>query len=200
VGLADGIDVPPGTTFVFPEAPHALREFVFQPMLGDARAWWMIDMGAMERAMLRGEVRDLRTQVPEGLAEARAAIVAMLDALSREAPGPLVLGGFSQGAMLSLDVALRCPEATRNLVGVVLLSGTFLAEQEWTPLMPQRRSLPVFQSHGEADPILPFSIAENLRDAMQRAELDVTFAPFRGPHTITPKTLALLSAWLRTLA
>jgi phospholipase/carboxylesterase len=206
VGLASDIDVPPGTTLVFPEAVHSLQDFLVQPV-GDARAWWMIDMGAMERAIVRGELRDLRAQVPEGLAEARAGVVSMLDALEAENASAglpesdcprLVLGGFSQGAMLSLDVALREPE--RSLAGIVLLSGTLLAEREWMPLMPGRKGTPVFQSHGDSDPILPFSIAENLRDGLKGAGIDVTFDPFRGPHTITPRVLEHLSAWLRALS
>ena len=40
-------------------------------------------------------------------------------------PGRLVLGGFSQGAMLSLDVALHRDVAP---AGLVLMSGTLLAE------------------------------------------------------------------------
>lgn len=204
VGLGEAIDVPAGTTFVFPEAPHSLKDFVFQPLMGDARAWWMIDMGAMERAIVRGEVRDLRTEVPEGLADARAGVVAMLDALEAEHDGTpegerprIVLGGFSQGAMLSLDVALRDPR--RSLAGVVLLSGTLLAEREWVPLMSGRTSTPVFQSHGTVDPILPFSIAESLRDALTGAGVGITFEPFRGPHAIPPQVITRLSAWVRDL-
>ncbi len=205
VGLADGIDVPQNTTFVFPEAPHSLQDFLFEPLYGDARAWWMIDMGAMERAIVRGELRDLRGQVPDGLAEARRAVMSMLDALAveeadkpEEARGRLVLGGFSQGAMLSLDVALRARELP--LAGIVLLSGTLIAEQQWSPLFAGRRGARVFQSHGEQDPILPFSIATTLRDRLIEAGLDVTFDPFQGPHTIPPATLARLGAWLHALA
>lgn len=199
VGLAEDLDVPEGTVFVFPEALHPLHDFMARPLYGDARAWWHIDFAAMERAVARGEVRDLTGQVPEGLADARAAVAAMLDALDRErGPGPLVLGGFSQGAMLSLDVALR--EPTRELAGIALLSGTFLAEREWTPLMPQRRGTPVFQSHGETDPVLPSSIAERLRDALRSAGVDVTFVPFRGGHVIPAATVEGLGRWLGALA
>lgn len=199
VGLAGGLDVPPGTVFVFPEALHALQDFVSQPLFGDARAWWMIDFAALERAMARGELRDLTGAAPEGLVEARTAVNEMLAALSKEISTKhrLVLGGFSQGAMLSLDVTLRDP--SRAVAGVVQLSGTLVAAHEWTPLMPTRVGLPVFQSHGENDPILPFAIAERLRDAMKTAGLDVTFDPFAGPHTIPQRTLARLGAWLRAL-
>jgi phospholipase/carboxylesterase len=140
--------------------------------------------------------------VPEGLADARAAVVALLDALRDDPelapPGHrLVRGGFSQGAMLSLDVALRQPD--RSLAGIVLLSGTLLAEEEWLPRIGARRGLPVFQSHGTEDALLPFGIAERLRDALQAGGLDVTFERFVGPHTIPHGTLTRLGAWLRAL-
>ena len=197
VALSAELDVPPGTVMLFPEALHSLREFV-TPLSQSARAWWMIDMARLERAIARKEARDLAGEVPEGLADARAAMNEMLDALGETVPlDRLVLGGFSQGAMLSLDVAQRNPE--RKLAGLVLLSGTLLAEREWAPRMAGRKGTPVFQSHGETDPVLPFSVAERLRDALTAAGLDVAFDPFPGPHTIPPRTLQRLGVWLRSL-
>ncbi len=199
VGLADGLDVPAGTTFVFPEAPLDLAAATGQRMFGEARAWWLIDFARLERAIATGELRDLSADVPEGLAEARVAVMSMLDALAKESPdGPIVLGGFSQGAMLTLDVAVR--DHARALAGVVLLSGTLIAERDWAPLLPNRRGLPAFQSHGKTDPILPFSIAERLRDMLVTAGLDVTFDPFGGPHTIPLPTLGKLGAFLTRIA
>ena len=202
VGLADEIDVPPGTVMIFPEALLGLREVLGQPMFGDARAWWLIDFARLELAIARGEARDLSGEVPDGLAEARAAYSEMLDALAKEVPTDrLVLGGFSQGSMLSIDLALRQPE--REISGLVILSGTMVAEHEWKPLMSERARrqprMPVFQSHGRSDAILPFSIADRLRDSLSSAGFDVTFDPFAGPHTITPTTLKALNAWLRRL-
>jgi phospholipase/carboxylesterase len=161
VSLWRVIDAPRGTRFVFPEAPLAM------PAFGGGRAWWMIDLASIERAMARGEARDLSRDVPAGLADARAGLVAMLDDLDRALrPSKLVLGGFSQGAMLSCDVALR---TERPIAGLVMLSGTFIAENEWRPLMPQRKGLPAFMSHGREDRMLPFAQAERLRSALTDA-------------------------------
>lgn len=188
VSLWRVVDAPPGTRFVFPEAPLAL------PGGFGGRAWWMIDLARIERALERGETRDLSRDVPEGLAEARAAVVAMLDDLERTLrPSKLVLGGFSQGAMLACDVALR---TDRALAGLVLLSGTFLAEDEWRPLMPRRRAMPVFASHGKDDRLLPFGQSENLRAALADAGLPVTWMPFRGAHEIPPKVVEGLGVFL----
>lgn len=184
---------PPGTRFAFPEAPLEL-----ELGLGDSRAWWMIDMLKLEAALMRGELRDLTRDVPAGLAEARAQVVGMLDALERELGvdgSRVVLGGFSQGAMLALDVALR---SARPFAGLTLLSGTLLAEDEWVPLMPARAGLPVLQSHGRMDPLLPFAIAERLRDELSKAGLAVKFLPFNGGHEIPGSAFDALDAFLRS--
>lgn len=197
VGLTESLDVPAGSVLVFPEAPHALRDLFSAPVYGDARAWWPIDMARLERSLARGEVRDLTSEVPEGLASARQALSSMLDELAKQVPADhrLVLGGFSQGAMLALDVALR--EPSRKLAGLILLSGTMIAEHEWTPRMSGRRGTPVFQSHGKSDPILSFAIAERMSDVLKSEGLDVTFESFQGPHTVPESTLEKLGRWLR---
>ncbi len=189
VSLWRVIDAPPGTRFVFPEAPHSL------PGFADGRAWWMIDLAGIERALARGETRDLSREVPDGMAEAHASVVAMLGDLDRTLhPSKLVLGGFSQGAMLSCDVALR---SDVPLAGLVMLSGTFVAEDEWRPRMPLRKGLPVFESHGKEDRLLPFVQAERLQGALTEAGLAVTWSPFRGGHEIPSQVVSGLGTFLR---
>jgi phospholipase/carboxylesterase len=190
VPLARVLAVPREVRFAFPEAPMDLG-----PEAMGGRAWWWIDMVRMQTAAMRGEPIDRSQEIPEGLAEARAHVVAMLDDLDQAlSPPSVVLGGFSQGAMLSCDVALR---TARPLAGLALFSGTLLAEPEWAPLAAARRGLPVVLSHGQADPILPFAGAERLRDLLRRAGLDVTWIPFRGVHEIPPPALDALAALIR---
>jgi phospholipase/carboxylesterase len=200
VGLAGMIDAPPGTTFLFPEAPHALSDLLGgeTSIYGGARAWWMIDVARLERATRLGELRDPSSEVPEGLAAARAAFIAMLDALAEQGTpaSRTVIGGFSQGSMMATDVALR---DARPLAGLVVLSGTLLAEKEWIPRMTSRAGLPVFQSHGTVDPILPYAIAERLRRELDGAGAAVTFRSFEGGHGIPPEVMRDLGLWLRGL-
>lgn len=191
VPLADEIAAPPGTRFIFPGAPLELPMGYF-----DARAWWMIDMERLQRAMMLGEVRDLSRDVPEGLGEARLMVDELLDEVQaryQENGQRLVLGGFSQGAMLATDVALR---SDRPLAGLVLMSGTLLAEDQWAPLMARRAGLKILQSHGTMDPILPFSLAERLRDLWLAAGADLQFVPFHGGHQIPRQVIDRLSALL----
>lgn len=180
VDLGRVLPAPPNTRFVFPEAPIALDMFGMM----DSRAWWMIDVERMQQAIMSGQVRDLTKEVPEGLTEAREMLIAFLDEVETKlgvSGDEMILGGFSQGAMLSCDVTLR---TERDLAGLALMSGTLLAEDEWLPLMPKRAGLKVFQSHGQMDPLLPFTIAARLHDEMSKAGLDVDFVAFPGMHEI----------------
>lgn len=190
VSMAGAIAAPPGTTFLFPEAPLSLGDLMPIPIMGDARAWWQIDVGRFERAMMAGTLDQIVDEIPDGLAKARADLSAMLE----HVPGDrVVLGGFSQGSMLATDVMLR---SERTFAGLAILSGTFIAAKEWTPRMAARTGLKVFQSHGTEDPLLPFPIAEKLRHAMDDAGMLVSFTSFEGGHGIPPSVMRDLGTWL----
>jgi len=109
--------------------------------------------------------------------------------------GRVVLGGFSQGAMLATDVALRLEEAP---AGLVILSGTLLNEGDWARRAPMRHGLRVLQAHGRQDPLLPFSGAEALRDLLVLSGLMVDFVGLEAGHTITLDGVRRLAAFLAT--
>ena len=186
LGRALGLE---GVSFAFPEAPLDLG-----PMFGFGRAWWRIDPMRLQQAMLTGVPWDLSTEHPPALPQVREQVVRMLDVLEeRLRPSKLILGGFSQGAMLSTDVALH---DARPLAGVVLLSGTLLAASEWTPRMKERANTPFFQSHGTQDMTLDYGGAEALRDALGDADVPLTFVDFAGGHEIPPRVLVALRTFL----
>ena len=182
VPLAEALQLARDVRFAFPEAPLDLG-----PEAMGGRAWWWIDMMEMQRARMRGQEIDRTQTVPDGLAEARAKVDAMLDEIERRfSPPAIVLGGFSQGAMLACDVALR---STRKLAALALLSGTLIAQQEWEPVAKSRAGMRVFQSHGREDSMLPFGGAVKLRDFLTKAGLVVEWVPFHGGHGIPPVEL-----------
>jgi phospholipase/carboxylesterase len=189
VPLSRVLDAPAGTRWAFPAAPIAL------PGMGyDARAWWRIDIEKHIMAVQRGEAAMPR-ETPAGMAEARDAVIVLLDELEAHTrPSKMVLGGFSQGAMLACDVALR---TARPFGGIALLSGTLVARDEWARLAETRRGLRVFESHGNADPLLPFAEAEKLRGLLKDGGADVTWVPFRGGHEIPATVLDALGPWMR---
>ena len=193
VPLGRVLDVPSAVRFVFPEAPIPL-----DMGYGAARAWWLIDMERIERAAHGDAVEVLASDHPEGMPEARALVRNMLDEVtSALGGGPLVLGGFSQGAMLSCDVAL-CD--SRPLGALVLMSGALVARSAWAPLAGARRGLRVIQSHGTEDPLLPVASAMALRDLLRSGGLEVQWVQFRGGHTIPEGVLEKLGVLLTALA
>jgi phospholipase/carboxylesterase len=150
----------------------------------------------LQRAVTSGCYEPLTTRVPAGMAEARAQIEALLLALESELAvkrSQLVLGGFSQGAMLATDVTLR---AATPPAGLVVLSGSLLASEEWRPLMPGRSGLPVLQSHGRSDPILPYELAEQLKTELTQAGLLVEFHPWNGGHGIPAGVIDALGRFM----
>jgi phospholipase/carboxylesterase len=193
VSLARELDAP--VRLVFPAAPLELGG-----LYGDSRAWWMLDLDRLEDELRRGVPRDHRGEVPEGLAAARDHVMRLLDQLAVRfaiAPDRLVLGGFSQGAMLSLDVALHraAPPA-----GLILMSGTLIAESEWRPRMASLAGVPVMMSHGRHDGLLPYHVAEVLRDRLVGAGAVVDWQPFLGGHEIPRAVIDAAGALLRGVA
>jgi phospholipase/carboxylesterase len=195
--LADEIaqDGAPSIRYAFPEAPLEISG-----VYGAARAWWMLELAQLEDELRRSAPRDRRGEVPDGLPEARAQVLRLLDQLDARFPMPhaeLVLGGFSQGAMLALDVALHLP---RPPAGLLLLSGTLINEAQWQPRLASLRGVPILQSHGRADNLLPYAAAEGLRDRLRAAGAAVEWHSFVGGHEIPRAVVAAIGAFLRRLA
>lgn len=194
VPLGDVIGAPAGTRWLFPEAPLSLTMGY-----GDARAWWIIDMARIQADRAAGRVRDMSMEIPKGLALAREKVAAFLTDLPRHLLvdyKKTVIGGFSQGAMLSCDTVLQ---TGHPFAGLVQLSGNLLAQPVWGPLMAKRKGLPVFQSHGLQDDILPYAGAERLRDALSKAGLAVEWHSFRGGHEIPEPILRQLGGFLTSV-
>jgi phospholipase/carboxylesterase len=198
VPLHRALDVPREVRFVFPAAPIELEPGA--PEEFSPRAWWLIDILGLRQAIAEGRAVDLAREKPPGLDEARALVDGLLSALETELDAPLervVLGGFSQGAMLACDVALR---STRSPAGLVLLSGAPVAVPEWRILAPARKGLPVLMSHGRSDPILPFAGGEYLRDLLREAGLAVEFIEWNGGHGVPDGVLKRLGPFLAARA
>jgi phospholipase/carboxylesterase len=178
--------------FVFPEGPLDLRAYG-----GTGHAFWLADGPSRAEALSSGKPRDLSSFEPEGLDRARADLSALLDELARDTgKDELVLGGFSQGAMLALDLALR---DARPLSAVVQLSGCRIAERLWNPRLETRRGLPAFISHGTQDPDLCFQATARFQDDLRRAGWSVDFFPFEGGHETPLPVLRRLKKFLNGL-
>jgi phospholipase/carboxylesterase len=95
---------------------------------------------------------------------------------------------------VSCDVAL-C--STRALAGLILMSGTLLAQERWQAGAPGRADLRILQSHGRQDALLPFDAATRLRDLLRAAGCDVPWIEFNGGHEIPAGVLAGVGELIR---
>lgn len=176
LGLASGL--PAGTLVVTPQAP-----FPGQPWgYGPGWAWY--------RYVAEDRV------VGETLQESLAALDRFLDRLPDilpVRPGPLFLGGFSQGGTTSLAWSLTRP---RRLAGVVNLSG-FLADDAAVPVTRASAAhTPVFWGHGIHDPAIPFALARRGRARLAEVGARLETGDYEMGHWIEPGELADVSAWM----
>jgi phospholipase/carboxylesterase len=155
---------------------------------GDGRAWWPVDDAARD-ARLRGGPADLHDSHPGGRDAARGVVHATAAALRERAPGcPLIVAGFSQGAMLALDCVAQTPPLAVD--ALALWSASRLAFSEWAPALHRLRGVPVHLLHGRADAHLALAAAQALRDALVAEQARVRWSTFDGGHEIP------LQAWV----
>ncbi len=116
-------------------------------------------------------------------------LAAFLDALPVPAER-MVLGGFSQGTVMSWAMSLG-PDRPRP-AGIVALSG-FLPRVAGYPLEPGRLAgVPVAVAHGALDPIIPARFGAEAAATLAAAGADVVRLETAVPHMVDP-------AWLEPL-
>ncbi|MEM1418512.1 MAG: hypothetical protein AAGH15_26695, partial [Myxococcota bacterium] len=172
----------PGWRAVLPEAPLAIPS-------SRGRAWW--PLGDVRARRAAGE--DLTITAPRGL-DARARVLGLLGRLEAEGAGPVVLGGFSQGAMLAMDVAFT---SERPLAGLIAWSGTVMRRARWEAGLLRRRALPSLLSHGTGDPLLAHDVSAAWARTLEGAGLDVRWVSFPGGHAIPAPARAAAATLLR---
>lgn len=186
--LANAVGSPANVAWYFPNGPHTVQ--IGPHMTG--RAWFPLRFAELE-----AEGFDFTQSMPEGMSRAvEGALKAVEDLRQKQKLewNQIVLGGFSQGAMVALEVALR---ASEQPAGVTLFSGTLVNEPALTESANKKRGLRFFQSHGIQDPVLPFALAEKLDTTLNQAGMDGMLFSFRGGHEIPVPVLREWASWLK---
>jgi phospholipase/carboxylesterase len=180
--LAQFPDDKPLPAFLFPEAPIDLSD---QGMFG-SRAWWPLNMAQFMLMSQTHSFDQMRDAVPEGVDDARDKLCACIRACCESngwSDTPLVLGGFSQGAILTVDAAIR--GGLSNVIGLIVFSGALICETLWRDRIADHPlNLPLVQSHGRSDPILPIETGRWLHGLLRDAGCTGELLEFDGPHTI----------------
>ncbi len=135
---------------------------------------------------------DLSIQDPDGLAKSRKLLEDWLHSLPEQTGIPLsqtVLGGFSQGGAMTLEVGLQLPVA-----GLIVLSGYLHGidpEQD-----PQSRP-PILIIHGRQDPVVPLSAAQMARKALSDGSVD--YHEYDMAHEVIPEALKTMQEFIQKL-
>jgi phospholipase/carboxylesterase len=129
---------------------------------------------------------------PPSFAEGFAAVAGFVDSLPHER---IVLGGFSQGAVMSLAVGRGggrpCPAA------IVAFSG-FIPEVEGWELATEEPFPPIALAHGTYDPVISVEFGRRARERLEAAGADVLYRESPIQHSIDPQVVAEVRPWLRT--
>ncbi len=93
-----------------------------------------------------------------------------------------ILGGFSQGGLMALEVGLRYPH---RLAGIICVSG-YVCEpdklvRELSPVAKQQR---ILVTHGTFDPLIPVELVKKQINYLKTAGLNIQWHEFRKDHTI----------------
>lgn len=166
--LADFLDPDQRWTFYCPDAPIEVP--IGPQWMG--RGWFPISVRELETGIDFTKVR------PPGLDESASLVRELIFELNST---KLVLGGFSQGAMVSTEIALNDPE---DLAGLILFSGCLLDAANWTKKAPAFKDKKILQSHGMQDTVIPFQAGLQLHQMIKEAGAQAEWLPFPGAHEI----------------
>lgn len=157
----------PDYQFVFPDAPFN------HPQVAAGKMWY-----------------DLQGNDSKGLVESRQLLKEFLLSLESSSGVPLsrtILGGFSQGGAMTLDVGLTLPVG-----GLICLSGYL---HSMSPVVGSVLP-PVLMVHGTQDRVVPVTAAIRARDSFTAWGASVQYHEFLMGHEIQPEVVDLMRSFV----
>jgi phospholipase/carboxylesterase len=108
-------------------------------------------------------------------------------------PERTVLGGFSQGAVMTYALALG---ASRPRPAAMIALSGFVPTVEGFELDLERPIPPVAIGHGTLDPVIPVEWGRQARELLTAAGADVLYREYPLPHAVDPGFLRELAPWI----
>jgi phospholipase/carboxylesterase len=109
-------------------------------------------------------------------------------------PDRTVLGGFSQGATMSYAIGLSGDRPTP--AGLLVFSGFVPVVEGWALDPDHVRGLPMFVTHGRADPVMDVAFARQARDLLTEGGAAMEYHESDAGHLIDPAHIPGARAWL----
>ena len=175
-GLSPGIDSD-SYVYIFPNAPiemqvgYGMTGYAWTPPRQDGPS----DEAESAEALLRTLVEEVTDRY-------------------RVAPGKTVLGGFSQGGMMTYRCGLTSPDLFQ---GLAALSAKVLEPDTLRTRLPVSRAQRVFVSHGTADTMISVEDGRESRRLLETWGYKPDYREYEMGHEINQDVLADLVHWLR---
>ena len=172
-----------GYLYFFPNAPISIQiepdmiGYAWTPSRGSA------DAHTAERAAERAE----------------ELLVGFFDELAERhdvTDGGIVMGGFSQGGMMTYRFGLPRPD---KFAGLVVLSGRVPNPDGLPSRLPEFRDQPVFVAHGTQDEMIGIQAARDSREFLASNGYEPAYHEYHMGHAINDEVMADLGSWLRNV-
>ncbi len=196
-----------------PSAKPASRTLVFLHGLGDSLAGWSFLPEAL--GLERLEIVLVQAPIPYGpgwswyeldqslrstaktkndIQESRGKILALLSHLELDL-SRTILGGFSQGAVMSLDTGVRFDEI---FAGLLAISGYVPLLEDFPQCFGKAiANQRVLATHGHWDPVIPHALAQSQMTELARRGAPLEFESFDKAHDLdVDEELDRIRAWM----
>lgn len=127
---------------------------------------------------------------PETFGRAYEALAGRLDSLLAERGidwSQAVIGGFSQGTVMSYGLALG--EGRPAPAGLVAMSGFIPEIEGWQPDLASRSDLPTYIHHGAGDPVISVELARAARERLEAAGVSPVYRETSAGHWVPPEII-----------
>ncbi|MBI1822578.1 MAG: hypothetical protein HYR80_00450 [Nitrospirae bacterium] len=106
----------------------------------------------------------------------------------------IIIGGFSQGAVMSLEAGLRYPN---KICGIIALSGYLHAPEQISIEKNQaNQGIPVLVCHGEEDDVLPIEGSREAVRYLEKEGYSVSFHEYPIGHQVIPEELIVIRQFI----
>ncbi len=152
------------------------------------KAWFNVDISHFQTLIQEGRFKEYYSREPENLDKLNDKIFTFIESMRLE-PKEIIIGGFSQGAMVATDFIYSKKFKPR---GLIHLSGTVIRQNLW--MSGSLDGIPIFHSHGKYDPVLPVQGAHHFKSISKSKKHHLEI--FQGGHEIPIEVLLKLKDFL----
>lgn len=157
----------------------------FAPYLGPQRHYLLLN--APDNYVVGFKWYDIEGRQEIGLKNSKALLEESLKLLEKDygfANNRTVLSGFSQGSVVSLYTGLR---TKLPLLGIAGLSGYLFGSTD--ELNSDKKTLPVFMTHGLYDELLPHETSYNHYQSLKESGFEVRWKDYNMGHSVSEEEL-----------